>query len=82
MLDGMISTMSSNYMGYLGSGIVPNPMGTSFPTVVPYCAFHTLDRDISIAVGSEKAMVGELPDYRTAGSRTASGLLDQRPANP
>jgi crotonobetainyl-CoA:carnitine CoA-transferase CaiB-like acyl-CoA transferase len=29
-------------------------MGTSFPTVVPYCAFHTKDRDISIAVGSEK----------------------------
>jgi crotonobetainyl-CoA:carnitine CoA-transferase CaiB-like acyl-CoA transferase len=54
MLDGMISTMSSNYMGYLGSGIVPAPMGTSFPTVVPYCAFHTMDRDISIAVGSEK----------------------------
>ncbi len=54
MLDGMISTMSSNYMGYLGSGIVPQPMGTSFPTVVPYCAFHTKDRDISIAVGSEK----------------------------
>lgn len=54
MLDGMISTMSSNYMGYLGSGLVPRPMGTSFPTVVPYCAFHTRDRDISIAVGSEK----------------------------
>ena len=54
MLDGMISTMSSNYMGYLGSGNVPQPMGTSFPTVVPYCAFHTKDRDISIAVGSEK----------------------------
>ncbi len=54
MLDGMISTMSSNYMGFLGSGKVPKPMGTSFPTVVPYCAFHTKDRDISIAVGSEK----------------------------
>ncbi len=54
MLDGMISTMSSNYMGYLGSGTVPKPMGTTFPTVVPYSAFHTKDRDISIAVGSEK----------------------------
>jgi crotonobetainyl-CoA:carnitine CoA-transferase CaiB-like acyl-CoA transferase len=54
MLDGMISAMSSNYMGYLGSGVVPQPMGTSFPTVVPYCAFRTKDRDISIAVGSEK----------------------------
>ena len=54
MQDGMISTMSSNYMSYLGSGIIPRPMGTSFPTVVPYSAFATKDRDISIAVGSEK----------------------------
>jgi crotonobetainyl-CoA:carnitine CoA-transferase CaiB-like acyl-CoA transferase len=54
MQDAMISTMSSNYMSYLGSGIIPQPMGTSFPTVVPYCAFATRDRDISIAVGSEK----------------------------
>ena len=39
MLDSMISTMSSNYMSYLGSGIVPKPMGTAFPTVVPYRVF-------------------------------------------
>jgi crotonobetainyl-CoA:carnitine CoA-transferase CaiB-like acyl-CoA transferase len=54
MLDGMISTMSSNYMSYLGSGIVPQPMGTAFPTVVPYRVFETRDRQIAIAVGSEK----------------------------
>jgi len=54
MLDSMISTMSSNYMSYLGSGIVPRPMGTAFPTVVPYRVFHTMDREIAIAVGSEK----------------------------
>jgi crotonobetainyl-CoA:carnitine CoA-transferase CaiB-like acyl-CoA transferase len=54
MLDSMISTMSSNYMSYLGSGIVPRPMGTAFPTVVPYCCFHAQDRQIAIAVGSEK----------------------------
>jgi formyl-CoA transferase/CoA:oxalate CoA-transferase len=35
MLDAMISTMTSNFVGYLGSGIVPGPMGTAFPTVVP-----------------------------------------------
>src|SRR5499427_2156391 len=28
MLDSMISTMSSNYSSYLGSGVVPRPMGT------------------------------------------------------
>jgi crotonobetainyl-CoA:carnitine CoA-transferase CaiB-like acyl-CoA transferase len=54
MLDGMISTMSSNYMSYLGSGIVPRPMGTAFPTVVPYRVFETRDREVAIAVGSEK----------------------------
>src|SRR6516162_5698334 len=35
MLDGMISAMSSNYMSYLGSGKVPRPLGSGFPTVVP-----------------------------------------------
>ncbi len=54
MLDSMISTMSSNYMNYLGSGIVPKPMGTEFPTIVPYRAYETKDRAIAIAVGSEK----------------------------
>jgi len=54
MLDSMISTMSSNYMGYLGSGDVPAPMGTAFPTVVPYRVFDTKDRAVAIAVGSEK----------------------------
>jgi crotonobetainyl-CoA:carnitine CoA-transferase CaiB-like acyl-CoA transferase len=54
MLDSMISTMSSNYMSYLGSGIVPRPMGTAFPTVVPYRVFHASDRQIAIAIGSEK----------------------------
>ncbi len=54
MLDCMISTMSSNYMYFLGSGVVPQPMGTRFPTVVPYRAFHTKDRMLAIAVGSDK----------------------------
>jgi len=54
MLDSMISTMSSNYMSFLGSNVVPQPMGSSFPTVVPYRVFQTSDRPLAIAVGSEK----------------------------
>lgn len=54
MFDSMISAMSSNYMSYLGSGRVPKPMGTAFPTVVPYRVFQASDRVFSIAVGSEK----------------------------
>ena len=80
MLDSMISTMSSNYMTYLGSGIVPQPMGTAFPTVVPYRVFHTADRAIAIAVGSERLWAAfcraidqpaleQHPDYQTNAAR-------------
>lgn len=54
MLDGMVSTMSSNYMTYLGSGRVPQPMGTAFPTIVPYRVYQASDRGFAIAVGSER----------------------------
>lgn len=54
MLDGMISTMSSNYMSFLGSNTVPVPMGTSFPTIVPYRCYRATDREVAIAIGSEK----------------------------
>ncbi|HKV79021.1 MAG TPA: CoA transferase [Candidatus Sulfotelmatobacter sp.] len=54
MLDGMISTMSSNYMSFLGSNAVPVPMGTSFPTIVPYRCYRASDREVAIAIGSEK----------------------------
>lgn len=54
MLDSMISAMASNYAQYLGGGIVPQPMGTAFATIVPYACFPTADRPIAIAVASEK----------------------------
>src|SRR5579859_4440774 len=54
MLDSMISTMSSNYMSFLGSGEVPAPMGTAFPTVVPYRVYRASDRELAIAAGSER----------------------------
>ena len=80
MLDSMISTMSSNYSSYLGSGQVPRPMGTAFPTVVPYRVFHAKDRPMAIAVGSEKLWsafcralgrpdLEKHPDYETNAAR-------------
>jgi len=93
MLDGMISTMSSNYMSYLGSGNVPRPMGTAFPTIVPYRVLHTADQPIAIAVGSEKLWsafcsaierpgLEKHPDYATNADRVRNRevlepLLDQ-----
>jgi crotonobetainyl-CoA:carnitine CoA-transferase CaiB-like acyl-CoA transferase len=80
MLDSMISTMSSNYMSFLGSGLIPRPMGTSFPTVVPYRVFQTADRELAIAIGSEKLWsafcralerpdLEKHPDYETNAAR-------------
>src|SRR5712692_213337 len=54
MLDGMISAMGSNFANYLGSGVVPGPMGTAFKAIVPYRTFPTADRDIAIAGASDK----------------------------
>lgn len=76
MLDGMISAMASNYAFYFGSGVVPEPMGTRFATIVPYRGFPTKDREIVIAVASQKlwrtfctalgrADLADHPDYAT-----------------
>jgi crotonobetainyl-CoA:carnitine CoA-transferase CaiB-like acyl-CoA transferase len=54
MLDSMISAMTSNFMIYLGTGSVPDPLGTAYASIVPYRAFPTRDIDIAIAVGSDK----------------------------
>jgi crotonobetainyl-CoA:carnitine CoA-transferase CaiB-like acyl-CoA transferase len=54
MLDGMISAMASNFAYFIGSGIIPEAMGTRFATIVPYRGFPTTDKDIVIAVASAK----------------------------
>jgi len=86
MLDGMISAMASNYAYYFGSGIVPEPMGTRFATIVPYRGFPTKDREIVIAVASQKLWrtfctaldrpdLADHPDYATNPLRVANRLV-------
>jgi crotonobetainyl-CoA:carnitine CoA-transferase CaiB-like acyl-CoA transferase len=76
MMDSMISAMASNYAFYFGSGVVPEPMGTRFATIVPYRGFPTKDREIVIAVASQKLWrtfctalgrpdLADHPDYAT-----------------
>jgi crotonobetainyl-CoA:carnitine CoA-transferase CaiB-like acyl-CoA transferase len=80
MLDSMISAMTSNFMIYLGSGTVPEPLGTAYSSIVPYRAFPTKNSDIVIAVGSEKlwrvfgpaighSELVDHPDYATNSKR-------------
>ena len=54
MLDGLMSTMAPSFAYFLGSGVVPKPMGTRFATIVPYRNFVCADREITIAVASDK----------------------------
>ena len=54
MFDSMISAMTSTFANYVGSGRLPRPMGTAFSNIVPYRTFPTQDRELAVAVGSEK----------------------------
>ncbi len=88
MYDSMISAMASVFANYLGSGVVPRPYGTAFSTIVPYRTFPTKDREIAIAVASDKLWgifcetmghpeLIDHPDYRTNALRVKNrGVLE------
>ena len=88
MFDSMISAMASVFANYLGAGVVPRPWGTAFSTIVPYRTFPTKDREIAIAVASDKLWtifceaMGHLelidhPHYRTNALRVMNrGVLE------
>jgi crotonobetainyl-CoA:carnitine CoA-transferase CaiB-like acyl-CoA transferase len=54
MMDTVMSTMLPNFARYLASGEIPRPMGTLFDGIVPYRTYACADREITIAVASDK----------------------------
>lgn len=54
MMDTVMSTMISNFARYLASGKIPRPLGTLFDGIVPYRNYMCADREITIAVASDK----------------------------
>jgi crotonobetainyl-CoA:carnitine CoA-transferase CaiB-like acyl-CoA transferase len=54
MMDTVMSTMLPSFARYLASGVVPKPMGTLFEGIVPYRNFVCADREITVAVASDK----------------------------
>ena len=54
MLDGLMSTMAPSFARYLASDVIPGPMGTLFDAIVPYRNYTCADREITIAVASDK----------------------------
>ena len=58
MFDTVISTMLPNFARYLASGRIPKPMGTLFDGIVPYRNFVCADREVTVAVASDKLWKG------------------------
>jgi crotonobetainyl-CoA:carnitine CoA-transferase CaiB-like acyl-CoA transferase len=54
MMDTVMSTMLPSFARYLASNVVPRPMGTLFDGIVPYRNYVCADREITIAVASDK----------------------------
>ncbi len=88
MMDTVMSTMLPSFARYLASGIVPKPMGTLFEGIVPYRNFVCEDREITLAVASDKLWrsfceaigrpeLGNHPDYNSNPLRVKNrGVLE------
>ena len=58
MMDTVMSTMLPSFARYLASNVVPGPRGTLFDGIVPYRNYVCSDREITIAVASDKLWRG------------------------
>jgi len=83
LVDSALNLMCHQVLGYLATGVVPEPLGSGSPLVAPYEVFAALDGDIMIAAGNDalyRTLCRHLgrpdlidhPDYRDANSRVAN----------
>jgi len=94
LYETALSLLSSQLVGYLGSGFVPGREGSAFPQIVPYQAFATRDGELMIVAGNDKLFAGfchalgvpelvDEPRFRTNPDRVANrveliALLEER----
>ncbi|MYG81792.1 MAG: CoA transferase [Gemmatimonadetes bacterium] len=53
LLDTSLAWMSYHLTGYLATGVLPGPMGTSIGMIAPYQAFPCTDGSVMIAAGND-----------------------------
>jgi len=53
LMDTALAWVSYHMMGYLATGEVPGPMGSSLGSIAPYRAFATTDGHVMIAAGND-----------------------------
>ena len=54
LYETALSLLSTQLVGYLGTGDVPRRAGTAFPQIVPYEVFPARDGDLMIVAGNDK----------------------------
>jgi crotonobetainyl-CoA:carnitine CoA-transferase CaiB-like acyl-CoA transferase len=54
LYETALSLLSTQVVGYLGSGDVPQRAGSAFPQIAPYQVFSTRDGDLMIVAGNDK----------------------------
>ncbi len=84
LLDTSLAWMSYHLTGYLATGILPGPMGSSIGMIAPYQAFPCTDGSVMIAAGNDDIfgrLCGALglalsvhPDYADNASRVAHSV--------
>jgi crotonobetainyl-CoA:carnitine CoA-transferase CaiB-like acyl-CoA transferase len=57
LFDASVAAMVNQAANYLIGGVVPGPMGTGHPNIVPYQAFHAADRPFILAAGNDRLFV-------------------------
>ena len=57
LLEGQAAYLTILAGDYFATGQAPAPVGNAHPGIVPYQVFHTADKDVVIAVGSDKQWV-------------------------
>lgn len=94
LYETALSLISSQLVGYLGSGFVPGRAGSAFPQIVPYQVFATRDAGLMVVAGNDKLFAGlcgvlgvpqlaDDPRFRTNPDRVANraelvALLEER----
>jgi len=54
LFDASVAAMVNQAANTLIGGIVPTPLGTQHPNIVPYQAFHASDRPFILAAGNDR----------------------------
>lgn len=53
LLSSLLSALTNQVSGFLGSGIVPRAQGNQHPSICPYELIDTADRPLALAVGTD-----------------------------